>query len=124
LREEESGQLSVDVDSYCEEAARQLEEIYSVKQDEFLPQTSSQHTKPAPESPVSDNSNAKHAHFFEAFSLQLEMECRNSRLKPKFSPLVTQQIITSIRQILENLIDDHQLDGARSPIVRRLLLSA
>ncbi|RBR14331.1 uncharacterized protein FIESC28_07761 [Fusarium coffeatum] len=123
LVREESGKLSVDVDSYCVEAARQLEELYSVQQDESLPQNSSQHTELTPESSVNDNSNAEHVHFFEAFSLQLEMECRNSRPKTKFSPLVTQQIITSIRQILENLIDDHQLDNARSPIVRRLLSS-
>ncbi|RFN52271.1 hypothetical protein FIE12Z_3457 [Fusarium flagelliforme] len=75
-----------------------------------------------PESSVKDKSNAGNDHFFEAFSLELEMEyrneCRISCSRNKLPPQATPQIITRIRMILENLIDDYQLDLSRSPIVR------
>ena len=127
LREEESGGLSVDVDKCCAEAARRLKKLYPIRQYKSLAQTPLQNGKTVPEPSFNNNSNAGQNHFLEAFSLELEMECRKkcriSCSRDKLPPQATPQVITRIRMILENLIDDKQLDLSRSPIVRRLLSS-
>lgn len=127
LREEESGGLPVNVEKCCNEAALRLKKLYSTRQCKSLAQTPPQNGAPVPESSVKDKSNTGHGHFFEVFSLELEMEyrneCRISCSRNKLPPQATPQIITRIRMILENLIEDHQLDLSRSPIVRRLLSS-
>jgi len=127
LREEESGGLSIDVEKRCNEAARRLKKLCPIQQCKFQAQTQLQNGASVPESSVNEKSNAGYDHFFEAFSLELEMECRNkcriSCSRDKLPPQATPQIITRIRMILENLIDGYQLDLSRSPIVRRLLSS-
>lgn len=127
LREEESGGLSIDVNRCCTEAALRLKKLYPIQQRESLTQTPLQNGNTVPESSVNNNSNAGNGRFFEALSLELEMECRNeSRIscsRDKLPPQATPQIITRIRMILENLIEQNQLDLSRSPIVRRLLSS-
>lgn len=106
-----------DVDSRCEEAALRLTRMHPITQYDGLPQPSSQ-PRLVSQFPLENNMNSEKTHFFETFSLEMEMEFRTSNSKNKPPSLTAQQAITKIRMILENLIDEDQLDAFRSPIVR------
>jgi hypothetical protein len=110
--------LYADVDSRCEEATLRLTRIYPITQLDYLSQPPSQ-TSSLSQSSIEEDVDIERSHFFETFSLELEMEFGNSRKKNKPPSLATQQAITKIRMILEDLIDEGQLDPFRSPIVRR-----
>ncbi|KAL3607324.1 hypothetical protein FPOAC2_02307 [Fusarium poae] len=101
-----------DVDSRCEEAVHRLTRIYPITW-----QSSSSQLSQAPRSNIEENVDIEQTHFFETFSLELEMEFRTSRRNNRPS-LAAQHTITNIRMILENLIDDRNLDPLRSPFLR------
>ncbi|CAF3449976.1 unnamed protein product [Fusarium graminearum] len=101
----------------CEEAALRLTRMHPITQYDGLPQPSSQ-PRLVSQFPLENNMNSEKTHFFETFSLEMEMEFRTSNSKNKPPSLTAQRAITKIRMILENLIDEDQLDAFRSPIVR------
>ncbi|GKU19968.1 unnamed protein product [Fusarium langsethiae] len=107
-----------DVDSRCEEAALRLTKMYPIAQHDCLSQPSSQ-LGPVSRPPMEKNVDIEQTHFFESFSLEMEMEFRTSCSKNKPPSLAAQKVVTKIRMILENLIDEHQLDPFRSPIVHK-----
>ncbi|RGP65772.1 hypothetical protein FSPOR_7033 [Fusarium sporotrichioides] len=106
-----------DVDNRCEEAALRLTKMYPITQHDCLSQPSSQ-LGLVSQPPMEKNVDIEQTHFFESFSLEMEMEFRTSCSKNKPPSLAAQKVITKIRMILEDLIDDDQLDAFRSPIVR------
>lgn len=60
-------------------------------------------------------------HFFESFSLQLEIEyARHTVITTKHRPLTTVHITYCLRSHYENLIDLGAIDDRRGPAVREL----